>query len=103
VTQQHQNGPIFTRKRLQLDYNPRGQYLPIPRKPQLHKLVLLKGLGDGQKFADVFNGRRQLVSDIGCYVATWMPQRKFFVVTGILVLDFEFFIGVLIKSKEPVP
>ena len=45
------------------------------------------------KFGDVFNERRQLVSDIGRYIITWMPQRKFFVVTGILVFDFELFIG----------
>jgi hypothetical protein len=32
-----------------------------------------------------------------------MPQRKFVVATGILALDFELFIGVLSKSKLPVP
>jgi hypothetical protein len=26
----------------------------------------------------VFNGRRQLVSDIDRHLVTWMPQRKFF-------------------------
>jgi len=29
-----------------------------------------------------------------------MPQRKFFVATGILVFDFELFIGALRQKKE---
>ena len=31
-------------------------------------------------------------------IVTRMPQRKFFVATGILVFDFELFIGVLFTS-----
>jgi hypothetical protein len=31
----------------------------------------------------VFNARRQLVSDINRYLVTYMPQRKYFVLTGI--------------------
>jgi hypothetical protein len=41
----------------------------------------------------VFNGRRQLVSDISRYLVTWMPQRKIFCGTEILLFDFELFIG----------
>ena len=59
-------------KSLQLDYNLKGQYLPVLKKTQLHKLLFVKKLGRGQKYANVFNERYQLVSDIDCLVITWM-------------------------------
>jgi hypothetical protein len=42
----------------------------------------------------VFNVHRQIVSDIDRYLVIWMPQRKFFMATKILLFDFELFIGV---------
>ena len=33
------------------------------------------------------------LSDIDRYLVTWMPQRKYFVATRIVVFDFELFIG----------
>ena len=78
VTLRLKNSPFFTRKRLQLCYNPKVPYLPFFKKSQLHKLLFIKKLGRTQKIGNVFNGRRQLVSDIGRHLVTWIPQRKFF-------------------------
>jgi len=64
VTLHSKNGPILTRKLLQRDYNPRGQYLPILKNLQLHKFLLTKRIGHDSKIVFVFNGQRQLASDI---------------------------------------
>ena len=42
---------------------------------------------------NVFNGHRQLVSDIGYYVVTWIPLRKLLMFTRIILFDFELFVG----------
>jgi hypothetical protein len=51
-------------KLLQLYYNLQGQYLPVSKKTRLHKFLYIKDMGGGQKFDIVFNGLRELVSDI---------------------------------------
>ena len=43
------NRPIFTRLRLQASYNPKGRYLPIPRKCCLCKLFVISALQKAQK------------------------------------------------------
>jgi len=55
--------------------------------------VLIAVAYERPKFANVFNGRRQLVSDIDRHLVTCMPQRKYFLAIRILVFDFELFIG----------
>jgi len=52
-------------KSLQLHYNSKAPYLPISKKSQLHKFLYTKDMGGGQKIANVFNERYQLVSDTG--------------------------------------
>jgi hypothetical protein len=42
------------------------------------------------KFATVFDGHRQVVSDINRHLATCMPQIKFFVITGFYYLILSF-------------
>jgi len=56
-------------------------------------------LGGGQKINIVFNGRCHLVSDIDLSIVAWMPQRKNFDVTGILLFDFELFLGGQFQSN----
>ena len=62
-------------KSIQPKYNFTTRYLPIFLDAPI--VSALKTVAyEGPKFVNVFNVRRQLVSDIGCHILIWMPQRK---------------------------
>ena len=50
------------------NYNSKGQYLPFFKNFQLHKFLFINRISHGKKFAIVFNGRGQLMSDIRLYI-----------------------------------
>ena len=54
VTFRHQNGPVFSRKRLQLQYIQKGQCPPAFKDFQVHKLLYSKGIGGIEKIEKVF-------------------------------------------------
>jgi hypothetical protein len=69
VTQQHQNGPVFVRRRLQPEYNSTTPYLPIFEDCHLHKPLLKKAIQKYQKmptFSMPVPEKKELTTTLSC-------------------------------------
>ena len=97
VTEHSQNAPIFTKKFIQPSYNPKARYLPISQKWPPHKSF---NESDLQKSQNLRTDSMDVTGwGLALSNAHWLKCRnedaskKIFVAIGILVFDFELFIG----------